>query len=84
MATSTPSICSSGNMTPQSTAMAVSPYSSTSRLRPISPSPPSGMTRSDAAPFVARHRASASRSGAGRARRVRGSMRLEALAHLRA
>src|SRR5437763_1272388 len=48
IATSMPSMRSSGNMTPQSTAIAASWYSRTSRLRPISPRPPRGMTRSGA------------------------------------
>ena len=36
----------SGNITPQSMAIASPPYSSTRQLRPISPRPPSGTTRS--------------------------------------
>ena len=38
----------SGNITPQSMAIASPPYSSTRQLSPISPRPPSGMTRSGA------------------------------------
>src|SRR5436305_9519864 len=43
--TSTPSVVASGNIIPQSTTMAASPYSYTIRFIPISPSPPSGMMR---------------------------------------
>src|SRR5437867_3068632 len=40
-----PGISWSGNMSPQSTARRSSPYSRSIMLRPISPSPPSGMIR---------------------------------------
>src|SRR3712207_3759054 len=43
---STPGCSASGNSTPQSMTTSVPSYSSTAMLRPISPSPPSAMTRS--------------------------------------
>src|SRR6185503_16800399 len=46
MTRSMPSISSSGNMSPASTTMMSSPCSSASMFFPISPTPPSGMTRS--------------------------------------
>ena len=42
---STPGWCSSGKSTPQSMISSRPSYSSTAMLRPISPTPPSGMTR---------------------------------------
>ena len=44
MTMSTPSISSSGNISPQSMRTISSPYSRMVELRPISPTPPSGMT----------------------------------------
>src|ERR671931_691116 len=83
MATSMPGISASGNMTPQSMAIAVSPCSRTRRLRPISPSPPSGITRSAAPaplpPLIARPRA-AERA----ARALRKDDHRHAFLHLRA
>src|SRR3972149_10287384 len=46
MTRSTPSISSSGNMSPASTAMIASPYSRSIMFLPISPRPPRGITRS--------------------------------------
>src|SRR3972149_5057448 len=46
MTRSTPSISSSGNMSPASTMMRSSPSSKTIMFLPISPSPPRGITRS--------------------------------------
>src|SRR3989304_6523579 len=46
MTKSIPSIVSSGNMSPASTRTADSPSSNSRELRPNSPSPPRGMTRS--------------------------------------
>src|SRR6185312_17561408 len=43
---STPGCASSGKRTPQSTMSSLPPYSKTVMLRPISPRPPSGVTRS--------------------------------------
>src|SRR5437870_4345289 len=43
--TSTPSVAASGNIIPQSTTTASSPYSMTMRFIPISPKPPRGMMR---------------------------------------
>src|ERR671929_1555284 len=48
MTRSMPSISSSGNMSPASTTTRSSPTSSASMFFPISPTPPSGMTRSGA------------------------------------
>src|ERR671934_2326311 len=48
MTRSIPSISSSGNISPASTTMRSSPSSSASMFLPISPTPPSGMTRSGA------------------------------------
>jgi hypothetical protein len=45
MTMSTPNISSSGNISPQSTTTRSSFVSITVMLRPISPHPPSGMTR---------------------------------------
>src|SRR5512135_2391247 len=44
MTMSTPSISSSGNISPQSTSIMSGPYSNTVEFRPISPTPPNGIT----------------------------------------
>src|SRR3990172_3148647 len=52
-----PGSSSSGNMSPQSTAMRSSPDSTSIMLRPISPSPPRGISRTEGStktPFATR------------------------------
>src|SRR6266511_482547 len=55
MTRSIPSISSSGNMSPLSTMRMSSPSSSASMFLPISPTPPSGMTRTGALATEERH-----------------------------
>src|ERR1700716_2102823 len=83
MTMSMPGICSSGNMRPESTSTMSSPCSMTIMFLPISPTPPSGMTRTGLA--KERHllgcllrRLGCRRGGTGRCLEERGE-RLEVL-----